>query len=242
MILHHIFRLKLWMAFYNILLKELYLDLPGILLTVTLARSARLRFLWAPLVTEYRFSSWKPIFWLGYTCIISFITQSHEWISMTVKIEDNYYCRSIYKTNRAIFFQPAFFITCKDPFHNFLHYSLSAISFFLCSWYLFIHAHEEIGVVDLPFYTSGSVSGLYNFFKQATCICFFLWCSYLALGTPELIRLIMLSISDREGISMCDWLHISSSSFCFFRKSSFILLAFNWSSLLTSASALKTEF
>lgn len=56
---------------------------------------------------------------------------------------------------------------------------------------------------------------------------------------PEFIRLKILSISDCEGISICDFLHISSSSSCFFRNSSFILLAFSWSSLLTSTSALK---
>lgn len=62
---------------------------------------------------------------------------------------------------------------------------------------------------------------------------------YISRITPVFMRFVMLSISDCEGISMCDLLHISSSSFCFLWNNSFILLAFNWSSLLTSASALK---
>lgn len=58
------------------------------------------------------------------------------------------------------------------------------------------------------------------------------------LDSPEFMRLIILFISSLEGISTCDFLHINSSSSCFFWNSSFILLAFSWSSLLTSASVL----
>lgn len=141
------------------------------------------------------------------------------------------------ETNHAILFQPMIFITCKHPFLCLLHYSLSAVSFFFRFWYLFIHTNEEIGMVNLPFYTRKSVSGLLEYVKKSNKS--FWENGYLKIGPPELMRLIMLSISAREGISMCDLWHISSSSFCFLRNSSFILLAFNWSSLFTSASAFK---
>lgn len=59
------------------------------------------------------------------------------------------------------------------------------------------------------------------------------------MDQPEFISFNILSISSCEGISMWDRLQISSRSICFLRKSSFILLAFSWSSLLTSVSALE---
>ncbi len=101
--------------------QKLFLKSPGILLTVILARSARLRFLWAPLLTEYRFSSWK------HTWIKKYVTEVKGRRQLIMLINANE------KNNPAIFFQPALLITCQHPLFHLLHYSLPARSFFLCS-------------------------------------------------------------------------------------------------------------
>ena len=58
---------------------------------------------------------------------------------------------------------------------------------------------------------------------------------------PESMRVIIFSRAASGSISIWAWTYISSSSACFLKAISFILLAFNWSSLSTSTSALKAS-